>query len=297
MSLFPSLNEANNETSKKIEELNTLQQGSLFHTIEYELSDIVKKIKNIDNLKVEEIKGIILRQHSMILNYDLFLMSDETRQDAQLLFKNEKFLRCFLDVIRLLDISHHEKICINKLAYDYYINPYENNPRVSDLLYQLTTEVNGKEVIVLSGILGLRNAQILSMIRNSTFKIEKAVHRVNTFLVKCNIALSISNISSIFCYLFENFTNVFIYTMMEGEYEGLTKDQKYNFDNISIAMLEMLDSLSSDNIRKILYDYAFILSMVKTNTKIRFAIRTAVRYDRIIKIIKSIEIQDNLIIP
>lgn len=293
MSLFPSLQ----VEDESFNELNQLQQGSLFHSIEYELSDIVKKIKNIDNLNETEIKQIIIRQHSMILNYDLFLMSNETRQNAQTLFQSEKFLRCFLDVVRLLALSNHEKICINKLAYDYYINPNGCNSRISDLLYQLTTEVNGKEVIVLSGILGLRDAQILSMIRNSTFNIEKAVHRVNTFLVKCNNDLSITAITSIYCHLFERFTDVFIYTMMESEPMGLSSLMKKKFDNISIAILEMMNSLSSHDIRKVLYDYGYILSMVKVNTKIRFALRTAQRYNRIISVIKSIEIQDNLYIP
>lgn len=293
MSLFPSLQ----VEDESFNELNQLQQGSLFHSIEYELSDIVKKIKNIDNLNETEIKQIIIRQHSMILNYDLFLMSNETRQDAQTLFQSEKFLRCFLDVVRLLTLSNHEKICINKLAYDYYINPNGCNSRISDLLYQLTTEVNGKEVIVLSGILGLRDAQILSMIRNSTFNIEKAVHRVNTFLVKCNNDLSITAITSIYCHLFERFTDVFIYTMMESEPIGLSPLMKKKFDNISIAILEMMNSLSSHDIRKVLYDYGYILSMVKVNTKIRFALRTAQRYNRIISVVKSIEIQDNLYIP
>lgn len=294
MSLFPSLY---NDNDKSFDDLNQLQQGSLFHSIEYELSDIVKKIKNIENLNESEIKKIIIRQHSMILNYDLFLMSNETRQDAQTLFKNEKFLKCFLDVIRLISLSSHEKICINKLAYDYYINPYGCDSRVCDLLYQLTTEVNGREVIVLSGILGLRDAQILSMIRNSTFNIEKAVHRVNTFLVKCNNDLSVSNIISIYCHLFERFTDVFIYTMMESKPNGMSPLMKKKYDNISIAILEMMNSLTSADIRKVLYDYGYILSMVKVNTKIRFALRTAERYNRIISVIKSIEIQDNIKIP
>lgn len=294
MSLFPSLY---NDNDKSFDDLNQLQQGSLFHSIEYELSDIVKKIKNIENLNESEIKKIIIRQHSMILNYDLFLMSNETRQDAQTLFKNEKFLKCFLDVIRLISLSSHEKICINKLAYDYYINPYGCDSRVCDLLYQLTTEVNGREVIVLSGILGLRDAQILSMIRNSTFNIEKAVHRVNTFLVKCNNDLSVSNIVSIYCHLFERFTDVFIYTMMESKPNSMTPLMKKKYDNISIAILEMMNSLTSADIRKVLYDYGYILSMVKVNTKIRFALRTAERYNRIISVIKSIEIQDNIKIP
>ena len=135
------------------------------------------------------------------------------------------------------------------------------------------------------------------MIRNSTFNIEKAVHRVNTFLVKCNNDLSVSNIVSIYCHLFERFTDVFIYTMMESKPNSMTPLMKKKYDNISIAILEMMNSLTSADIRKVLYDYGYILSMVKVNTKIRFALRTAERYNRIISVIKSIEIQDNIKIP
>lgn len=292
MGLFSSIS----NDDKSLESLNVVQQGSFFKTIEYQLSDIVEKIKNIDSLNEEEIKQIIIRQHSMILNYDLFLASNETREQAQTLFTNRVFLKCFLDVIRLIEISLHEKICINKLAYDYYINPNMEDNIVSDLLYRLTTEVNGTEVVVLSGILGLDNAQKLSMIRNSTFNVEKAVHRVNTFLLRCNCELNISAIASIYSYLFEKFTDVFLYTMLESG-EHLDYVYKKRFDNISITILEMLNSLPTKDITKILYDYAFILNRVKIDTKVRFAIRTAERYGRIIKIIESIQIQDNLFIP
>lgn len=292
MGLFSSIS----NDDKSLESLNVVQQGSFFKTIEYQLSDIVEKIKNIDSLNEEEIKQIIIRQHSMILNYDLFLASNETREQAQTLFTNRVFLKCFLDVIRLIEISLHEKICINKLAYDYYINPNMEDNIVSDLLYRLTTEVNGTEVVVLSGILGLDNAQKLSMIRNSTFNVEKAVHRVNTFLLRCNCELNISAIASIYSYLFEKFTDVFLYTMLESG-EHLDYVYKKRFDSISITILEMLNSLPTKDITKILYDYAFILNRVKIDTKVRFAIRTAERYGRIIKIIESIQIQDNLFIP
>lgn len=288
--LFPSFQES------KSSKLDQLQQGSLFHSIEYEIGGIVNKISNIENLDEKEIKDIIIRQHNMILNYDLFLMSDDTRHKAQILFTNKKFLRCFLDVIRLLTLSQHEKICINKLAYDYYITK-DNDKEVSELLYRLTTEVNGKEVMILSGFLGLYNAQLLSMIRNSSFKEEKCVHRVNTFIIKSDLDLSLQNIVSIYCYLFDRFTNVFIYTMLEAKPSNLTALENKKFDSISIAMLEILNSMPTNDIHKVITDYAFTLKMVKINTVVRFAIKSAIRYDRIIKVIRQIEITENIIIP
>lgn len=293
MSLFPSL-----VPDDKDKKLDTLQQGSLFHSIEYELTGIINKINNINNLDDKEIRDIIVRQHSMILNYDLFLQSNETRIQALYLFTNERFLKNFLEVIRILDLSKHEIICLNKIAYDYYI--LENkDQKIADLLYRLTTEVNGKQVTVLSGILGISGAQILAMIRNSSFKIEKCIHRVNTYIIKCNLDLTVQNIVDIYCFLFERFTDVFIYTMMEPKYNYILNDYHKNlkFDNTSIALLEILNSLTTNDIRKVISDYGFILNMVKPNYPPRFSLKTATRYKRIVDVVKEIEYSTDTIIP
>lgn len=294
--LFESLNKGIKEEVH--DPLNNLQQGSLFHSIEYEITGILNKIKNIDTLNDKEIRDIILRQHNMILNYDLFLMSEETRSAALFLFTNKTFLESFIQVIRFLDLDRHEIICLNKIAYDYYI--LDNKDQIiADLLYRLTTEVNGREVTVLSGVLGIHGAQILSMIRNSSFKEEKCIHRVNTYLIKCAQDLTVTQIVSIYCYLFERFTNVFIYTMFETKPSGLSDIQYRKFDRISIAILDMLNSLPSSDIKRVLLDYAFVLNMMKGRTiEVRFAIKSATSYKRIIDCIKEIEFEDdNIKIP
>ena len=274
--LFPSFSE-----NDKSSNLDKIKEGSLFHSIEYELSGIVNKINNINNLDDQEIRNIIVNQHQMILNYDLFLMSDETRAQAQTLFTNKRFLLNFLNVVRILNLDQHEQICINKLAYDAVESKLDSE--ISDLLYNLTTEVNGREVTVLSGIIGLENAKMLSMVKNSTFKIEKSVRRVNTFLVKLNYKLTVKNIVDIYCFLYERFTNVFIYTMMEAKPSNLTDFQNAQFDTISIAMLDILNSLPSYDMKKLLCDYGFTIKMVRNDITVRFALKTALGYPRIIK--------------
>ena len=91
MSLFPSLkvteDTKNNNLDKPL-------QGSLFHSIEYELNGILKKIQDINNLNDKEIHDIIIRQYPMILNYDLFLQDNTTREQALMLFTNKRFLNC-----------------------------------------------------------------------------------------------------------------------------------------------------------------------------------------------------------
>ena len=276
------------DNKQEYEKINESVQGSIFHTIEYNLEGILNKINNIENLDKQEIYDIIKRQHQMILNYDLFL-SGETRGAAQQLFTSKKFLRCFLDIIRLLDLSQHEKMCINKLAYDYYILPDDNKDiEVVNMLYRLTTEINGKEVVVLSGILGMQGAQILSMIRNSSFKEEKCIHRINTFLIKFYHDITVQQIVNIYLSLFERFTPVFIYSMMESN-EGLTTEERGVYDKISAALLTILRFLSSADISKVLTDYAYVVNMAVVSTPIRFSMVT-VKDQRIFKIMRELKV-------
>lgn len=292
--MFPSINKILESESLSRTEL----VGPTFKSIEYKLENIVEKIKNIDALDENEIKYIIQRQHSMILDYDLFLGSDETRAQAQILFSNKRFLKLFLDIIGTIYLSEHEITCINKLAYDYYIIS-NKDPEVSSLLLQISNIINNITSIKLSGIMGINGARILSMIANSSFKDERKVHRVNTFLLKSNLALSIQDIVNIYCILFNRFTNLFIYSMLEVKPAGMTDDQLKKFDMISLALLAILDSIPSEDIKKVLYDYAFTLKLVKGDIKVRFSIKSAKSYTRIIKIVNEIESDqiDILVIP
>ena len=70
--LFPSFGAARED--KSLAKLDEIKQGSIFHSIEYEISGILNKINNIDSIDEKEIKRIIVNQHQMILNYDLFLI-------------------------------------------------------------------------------------------------------------------------------------------------------------------------------------------------------------------------------
>ena len=294
MGLFPTFERLGSQ--KEPSKFDQIIEGSLFHSIEYEVSGILRKIQNVNNINNDKIKDIIIRQHGMILNYDLFLESAEMRKQAQILFTNKKFLECFLDVIGKIRLSYHEKICLNKLAYDYYIY-YDKNEEISDLLFQLTTWVNTKEVAVLSPIYGMNGARTLGMICNSSFKTEKNVHRVNTFIVKCNVHLTVQNIIDTYLGVFDRFSPVFLYTMMESKPEGLTQDESNRFDAISIAIIEILDSLPSNDIESVIQDYAFTLSVLRINTKVRFAMKSLSAYPRILQIAKSIEFNSGVHIP
>ena len=269
----------------------------IFHSVEYQLETIVDKINNLDNLDENEIKQIIIRQHSMILNYDLFLKSDETRRVAQNLFTNVRFLKLFNDIVGLLDLSRDEIICANKLAYDYYVSP-NNDKEVSELLLMISYQINSILVIKLSGKLGINGARILSMISNSSFKEEKNVHRVNTFLVRCGVELSIQDVVDIYCILYDRFTYPFVYTMLEVKRNDFDPIQLKNFDTISIAILTIVSNMTSQDIKSVMLEYGYTIRLLDPNTQVRFSIKKASSWARIIKIITAIEDEySDIVIP
>lgn len=293
MGLFPIMNEESGVKSPD-SKINKVKETNLFHTIEYEFDTIVSKIKNIDNIDDNHIKDIIKRQHSLILNYDLFLMDSETRKEAQTLFSNKRFLSNLLDIIGLLDISYHEKICLNKLAYDYYQNDIKD-PEVSNLLFQLTTAVNGKDVVVLSGILGMSGAKTLAMIRNSSFKEEKCIHRVNTYIIKCGMNLSTQSIINIYCFLFDRFSTLFNYTMLESSPSelSLTPSELNNYNSISLAIIAILDSMTSNDILTVIRNYAYMITNVSVNVVPRFRLDT-IQNPRIKEAVTQVKVEENL---
>lgn len=293
MGLFPIMNEESGVKSPD-SKMNKVKETNLFHTIEYEFDTIVSKIRNIDNIDDNHIKDIIKRQHSLILNYDLFLMDSETRKEAQTLFSNKRFLSNLLDIIGLLDISYHEKICLNKLAYDYYQNNIKD-PEVSNLLFQLTTAVNGKDVVVLSGILGMSGAKTLAMIRNSSFKEEKCIHRVNTYIIKCGMNLSTQSIINIYCFLFDRFSTLFNYTMLESAPPelSLTPSEMDNYNSISLAIIAILDSMTSNDILTVVRNYAYMINNVSVNVIPRFRLDT-IQNQRIKEAVTQVKVEENL---
>ena len=291
--LFPVLDNLKDDSFQ-----NVIIDKPIFTSVEYTIDTIVDKIVNIDELDKEEIKNIIIRQHKLILNYDLFLSSKKTRSYAQTLFSDIKFLEIFYSIIGLLQLSEHEMKCINKLAYDYYILP-NKDPKVSELLLMICNSTNNVEVIKLSSRLSIKDARTLSMISRSTFRVEKRIRRVNNFLVKCTADLSAQAIVDIMFILYDRFTDPIIYTMLEAKPDNLTPEQSLKFDTISSVIITILDNMTSANIKKVLYDYAFTLRhSYQNNTKVRFSMKS-IPNQRIRSIIQEIEEDpiDQLFIP
>jgi hypothetical protein len=164
---------------------------------------------------------------------------------------------------------------------------------VSDLLMELSYFINNKTAIRLSAIYGIKGGRILAMISKSAFNPDKNINRVNRFIVKSNISLSVKDIIDTYCILYNHFTDPIIYTMLEVRPVGLSTIENDRFTAISKAMMILLNSMTSSDIHKVLSNYIYVLQLSNTNIT-RFSIKdTAIKgnLDRIANIISQLEFE------
>ena len=266
-------------------------------TIEYTIEEVAARIDSIDMLDESEIKAIIERQHEIFLNYELFISIPEKRQSLQKLFTNVKFLKIFNSVIGKLNLSKEEIVCANKLCYDYYTSLYRDQNIVNEFLI-MSSIINFDLAIKLTPMLGVDNAKALAMIYNSAFLLEKKVHRVHYFLLNYSFTeLSIQDIVNIFCILFDkDFTKVFISLMLEYKAPTFTNVQVKRFDDISSAIIALVDSLPMKDIQMLLLDYGNYLRINRIQL-VRFALKTVQGKERITNSVNQVEFSSGLIIP
>jgi hypothetical protein len=167
----------------------------------------------------------------------------------------------------------------------------------------LIVGVNNRLVIRLSAILGINNARILAMVSNSSFRIDKKVHRINTFIIKCGMQLSVQNIVDIYLTIFDRFKDLFINSMLESIYHLSIEDQqneiiRSNFNNISSALYTILDSMISKDVEQVLLNYVYALQILPQDIKVRFSFKNITNMsDRMKQIKDNVEYETGMIIP
>ena len=270
-----------------------------FANIDYLIDNILSKFEDIKSIDNEELKSIIRRQHKLILNYDNFLSTN--RDVAQRLFMNKKFLNCLLDIIGTLILDREEKICINKLCYDYLRLPTEvKNQEILDILLSISYYVNNTLVIRLSSELPIKEARMLAIIANSSFKVEKNVHRINWFFTW--ILPYGYNLVNIYLILFEHMMYPIIYTLLDVDPNvSDNPDAKKNYDQITASILTLLLCMTSEDIYKVLTNYGYIWVLYgKPDVRVRFkSLPKTERFERLHSVILKIDLgpYDDIEIP
>lgn len=281
MGLFQSLD--------SIEHIESTPIGVSFTTIEY---TNISFLENIKNGKLSDIKIRDVIKYGNYLDYDNF-NNAKTRAIFQELWTNIRFIN---NVLTLLNIDENflnmaRKIyctSINKIVYDYYSDTsIEKDSDVLDTLLRIAYIVNYKYILRLSSMVGDKTASFICLGRFSSFDKRKCVERLNSFIINLGYDFSVNDIIKIYSIFYlDSFTEVFINTMFDTNQESINNQ----YDNISLALLYILEDMNSGEISKVLRAYSSNIMLLNLDKKLRFSMKNiAEEFIKIKNVISDLE--------
>lgn len=253
------------ETPIKTPEYDNLKENMLLNS-----EDIIQKLLfNLDNLSEEEILDILRKSYTYILdevskkNYSFIPM-----------FTNIKFVTSFLQIIRSVQLNEQERITVNKICYDY-LTLAQRDEIITSILFNMSRVVNQS---VIPGLLGLGlNEQLASYLALARFSSSKDlinVKRVNFIIMsQPSILMTEQMIIDIYSKLFDSVTPLFTGTILDVEEfdeEIDTEDQELVYSTISNAVLDILETLTLDQIRQVLLSYNITRESYYSGKPVRF---------------------------
>lgn len=293
MSLFPSLD--NLPDDKRSEEVITGSLNLTFSTVEYMYETFLDGLDG--KLTNDQIEYEIVNYYDKYCDYDNF-QSESTRKIFQDIWSNERFLiifkKCIPRIRRGLNKYHNKVIC--KIAYDYYASYSDDtrNASVTMLLFQIVREINNNLILPLTTIMDDKSALFIVMSRFSSFDLEDCVTRVNEFIIKLGYDFSVDQIIYIYSKLYsDGFGQPFNYIMTHVyDYESSSlSNQEYTvYTRINTAVLVILNSMTEDDIEKVLKGYGnYLLMYPNKATRFKIKSKATTDYDRLRKVLKYID--------
>lgn len=285
-----------NATDKKLVDVNIMD------TPVFNVQILYDKLSNIDSLSDKELYSILKIGYKELLE-DIF------KKDTPLylsLLTNSKFITIFTQVMSTEMLDYDHTIYCNKIAYDYLTLSNNKDKYIEQLYYTLSKVVNRG---IIPGLLSLgipeNLASYMALARYSSLKELINVERVNFIIVSSpKEVMTEQMIVWIYEKLFDRFTPLFEGTMFDVVKDE--DDDQYNDDmlevysTISLAILDIMNNLPSQDIRKVLISYVGdyeILYRKPGEKTIRFSMRSlSDDYVRINQVVQALELE-NIYVP
>lgn len=244
--------------------------GLKISTIEYSFDSFLQKIED-GSLSNNAIQNNIFYGIGQYLNYDNF-RNPNTHNQFVGLWTNKKFLRNFLEVISgnkaiLENVRTTYITTINKIAYDYYYEQFVNtdkwNSEVSQILIDICTTVDYNFILPMTTVVPMNVAIFISISRYSSFDKSEGIRRFNNMIIGCGVPLTIKDIIYIYSQFFSSgFSSLFNITMSSSVEDFKDPVTKQNYDNMSLAIIHILNSIPSTEITTVLKKYSLYISFL-----------------------------------
>lgn len=253
-----------------------------------------EKLSNIDSLSDLDLMDVVKKSYSYIL--------EQTYNKNCIyvpLFTNKRFVESFLQIIRSVSLLDSQRTTINKICYDY-LTLHDKDEQIVNILFNMSKIVNQN---VLPGLLGLGlNEQLSDYLALSRFSSTKElinVKRVNFIIQNQPSQLMTEQmIVNIYCKLFDSVSTLFTGTIVDyDEFTEEEEDISLVYSTISNAVLDILETLTLEQIRQVLLSYNITRESYYSGKKMRFTMNAlSDDYNRINIVIESLK-QEGVILP
>jgi len=274
----------------------TIIPVSLSQNPSFDLNILVQRGKDIDNIEERELFTILKKSFRLLLE-NIFINKDS---EAIMLFFNSKFLNVFIQVIGTETLTSEEILYCNTIVYDYLTDQnIEKDEFTKTLFLTLGRNVNRQKVYQLTA-LGIDEPLAIKMAvsRHSTKKETVNVARLNLIMI-CSSPDIFTPQMIIYVYeiFFDFLAPLFIGTMYDvytdDELEAISDGAADIYSNIGLAVIDILNSMPSDLMRKVLLTYAQEYGTSEKRSRIRFTINSISmsEYFRIYAVVEALKLE------
>lgn len=261
-----------------------------------------EKLLNLDTLSDKELYELVKDNYKSILS-DVFIKDNREYFNV---FSNTRFITAMIQSLAVMDdLTYDERIYCNKLCYDYMTYNNSKDSYTKQLFLSLSRTVN-KTIIPRLLNLGIdeSTACYLALARYSSAKEFVNVKRMN-FVIQSSSPniMTEQTIVDIYCTLFEKITPLFeasmfdIYEKPDSEEEA-NEDMELIYSTISLALLDILEAMPSEEIRKVLISYTGDYQILHSDNPVRFSMDTVAvcDYPRLMNVIELLK-AENIYVP
>ncbi len=290
--MFESFCEEIKQHNKEHKKFETID---LFNNPMINSNLLKEKIEHIDKLSDRDLYNLVKESFDSVLKQ--IFTNNSNSQEYLNIITNTRFLTALNQVVLSLDLTHTQKIYCNKLAYDYFT--IENtDPYVKQLFFSLSKSVNRSIIGTLCSI-GLKEdlASYMALARYSSEKEIINVKRLNFIITSSDEDLMNEQmIIKIYEKLFDHITCLFegiMFDTLDFDAEYVTDSMGMIYSTISLAILEILNNMPSQDIRKVLISYhGDYEALYRDHQKPRFQLSAiSTDYQRILDVIDALKLE------
>ena len=254
------MNDLFNKVKRKEQEPHPVK----FTNIDFDLDDIVNKLKSVDKYSYEDLLNIVYNSYETILD-DIFMRDKEMRKSIIEAFENELFVKAFVEGISNSTLNESQLFSCNKIAWDYISGGY--NTKIKELFLQLSLIINRNTINILSTKIPMSTSKMVALARFSSMNDTTSATRVNSVLCSISEQLSTQTIVDIYSILYRtSVTQLFEAIMYD---DGDDTVNIINYNNITSAIFNILNNMPGNEIRTVLFSYAENYRLLNRKNKLR----------------------------